>query len=64
MDTSVKLNRTTFVHCMASYNPLLDVTYVWYDGDRVVEFEKIFRLGENRYQLWQNPHYMRVRGWL
>jgi len=45
---------------MASYNPQIDVTYVWYDGNRLVEFEKTFRLGENRYEIWTNPNYMRV----
>ncbi|ELT90327.1 hypothetical protein CAPTEDRAFT_180331 [Capitella teleta] len=44
LDTNIQVNRTNFLSCMASYNPVLDVTYVWYHGDMLVEFEKVFRL--------------------
>ena len=59
-NTYIQVNKTGFLHCVASYNPQLDVTYTWWHGDILVEFEKVFRLGENRYEVWHNPHYIRV----
>lgn len=59
--TNIVVNKTGFLHCVASFDPKLDLTYTWYQGDMWVEFEKVFRLGENRYQIWRNPHYFRVR---
>ena len=63
--TNIVVNKTNFLHCVSSYNPQLDVTYVWYHGDQLIEFEKVYRLGENRFQLWKDPHYKRVgkRAW-
>lgn len=54
------VNSSTFMQCMASYNHQIDVTYVWYHGNVLVEFERVYRLGENRYEVWINPHYKRV----
>ena len=59
-DTVIQVNRTAFLHCVASYDPKLDVTYVWYHGNYLIEFEKVFRLGENRYEVWYHPHFRRV----
>jgi len=42
----------------------MDVTYVWYQGDMLIEFEKIYRLGELRYQVWTHPHFRRGTGLL
>ena len=45
---------------MASHNPLLDVTYTWYHGTRMIEFQKYFWIGETQYITWYNPYYKRV----
>ena len=58
------MNSSTFLHCVASYSPEQDVTYVWYHSDILVEFERVYRLGENKFQIWYNPHYKRVRHYL
>ncbi len=60
LDTNINVNASSFLHCVASYNPELDVTYVWYHGDMLVEFERVYRLGENKFLIWYNPHYKRV----
>ncbi len=57
---TITVNRTHFVHCVASYQPQLDVTYTWYHSERLIDFEIIYRLGENRYEIWRDPHYKRV----
>ena len=57
----VELNKTTFMGCQASHNPQMDVTYVWYQGDMMIIFIKVFRLGENRYEVWHDPHFKAVR---
>ena len=57
---TITVNKTHFVHCVASYEPQLDVTYYWYHSGRLIDFEIIYRLGENRYEIWRNPHYKRV----
>lgn len=59
-DTNIRVNGTNILPCMASYDPQMDVTYVWYMGDMLVEFERIDRLGENRFEVWWNPHFKRV----
>ena len=59
-DTNVYVNHSAFIHCYASYNPTLDVTYTWYQGNMMIEFERIFRLDETRYEVWINPHFKRV----
>lgn len=56
----VELNKTTFMSCQASHNPQMDVTYVWYQGDMMIIFVKVFRLGENRYEIWNDPHFKAV----
>lgn len=60
LPATIPVNHTQFLHCYASYDPKLDVTYAWYQGEMFIEFERIYRLGENRYQIWYNPHFKRV----
>lgn len=62
IDTNVMINSSTLMQCMASYDHRIDVTYVWHHGNVLVEFERVFRLGENRYEVWLNPHYKRGTG--
>lgn len=58
--TSIRVNRTRFLHCMASYDEILDVTYTWHQNGQLIEFEKVLRLGENNYQIWRHPYFFRV----
>ena len=58
---AIEVNHTRFLHCVASYDPRLHVTYVWYENDVVIDFELVFRLGEDKYEMWYNPHFKRVR---
>lgn len=60
-DLVIEVNRTRFFHCIASYDPRLDVTYVWYENNVQIDFELVFRLGEDKYEMWYNPHFKRVR---
>lgn len=57
---TITVNKTHFVHCVASYQHQLDVTYHWYHSEMLIDFEIIYRLGENKYEIWRNPHYKRV----
>ena len=59
-DDTIYVNRSHFLQCYASYNPQLDLTYVWYQNDLLIDFELVFRLGENKYEMWYNPNYRRV----
>ena len=60
-DTTIEVNHTRFLHCIASYDSRLDVTYVWYENKVMIDFELVFRLGEDKYEMWYNPHFKRVR---
>ena len=59
-DEVIEVNHTKFLHCIASYDPLVDVTYVWYENDVIIDFELVFRLGEEEYYVWYNPHFKLV----
>ncbi|CAD5115430.1 DgyrCDS4405 [Dimorphilus gyrociliatus] len=62
MDEVVQINKTRFFHCIASHATQLDVTYIWYQGPYMIEFERIYRLGETNFQIWRNPTFKRGTG--
>ena len=49
IDTVVRVNRTAFFHCEASYNPAIDITYDWYHNDYKIQFVKIRVIGDTQH---------------
>lgn len=45
-DTVVRVNKTAFFHCEASFNPTLDITYDWYHNDYHIQFIKVRVIGD------------------
>ena len=55
----VALNSTAFIPCQVSHSPQLDVTYVWYQNNRPIDFLKVIQLG-NDWDVIRDPHFYRV----
>jgi len=60
-DTTVRVNHTAFLLCEASFNPLLDLTYDWYQNGIKIIFYRIKTMGDTVY-VKPDPHFKRVRG--
>nr|AUG84451.1 contactin [Platynereis dumerilii] len=59
--TVVHVNRTGFMPCEASHNPLLDVSYLWYHNNRMIDFLKVKYDGA-QYSIISEPHFARGEG--
>ena len=60
MNTVVRVNRTAFFRCEASYNPTLDITYDWYHNEYHIQFIKIRVIGDLQH-VEEEEYFERVR---
>lgn len=57
----VQVNHTAFLPCQASYNPLLDLTYLWFHNGRQIHFIRI-RSISNEVYIEKDRYYSRGTG--
>ena len=60
-DTTVSVNKTAFLHCEASYDRKLDLTYNWIHNGRPVIFER-FETYSDQIIVVPDPHFARGKG--
>ena len=58
---SVELGKTAFLRCEASYNPVLDITYDWYQNTYKIPFIRIKTLGQDQIYIERDENFRRVR---
>ena len=60
-DNVAVVGKPAFMRCEASYNPVLDITYDWYQNNYKIEFIRVKTLGQDQIYIERDENFKRVR---